>query len=142
MIVTPAATAQRTAALLLLVGCIACRRGDSQPALEIMNRPTAVSLAVGDTVIVRAVVAVTINEAPVTVSWSSDNEAIAQVDRNGHVTAVAPGVARITARIGTAFATTRVTVFAHSTAAPGPRAQRGNAWEHRGGNPVQVTIGH
>lgn len=76
-----------------------------------MNRPASASLSVGDTVTVHAVVAVTTNEAPVTVAWSSDNEPVAHVDGNGHVTARSAGVARVTARIGTAFATTRVRVL-------------------------------
>jgi hypothetical protein len=94
----------------VLIGCIACRRGDAQAALQIMNRPTAVSLGVGDTTTVHAVVTVTANEAPVTVVWSSDNEAVAHVDRNGHVVARGSGVTGINARVGTAFATTRVSV--------------------------------
>jgi hypothetical protein len=55
-------------------------------------------------------VTVTATEAPVTVGWSSDNEAVARVDRNGLVTARSSGITGITARIGTAFATTRVSV--------------------------------
>ncbi|HMI56999.1 MAG TPA: Ig-like domain-containing protein, partial [Gemmatimonadaceae bacterium] len=47
-----------------------------------------------------------------TVSWSSDNDAVARVDRDGHVTARGPGVTGITARVGTAFSTTRVSVTA------------------------------
>lgn len=38
----------------------------------------------------------------VTVSWTSDNQAVATVDQNGNVTAVAAGVANITASDGTA----------------------------------------
>lgn len=106
------ARARCAATLLVLIAGIACRGGKAQAALQIMNRPAAVSLGVGDTVTVLAVVALMPNEAPVTVAWSSDNDAIAQVDRNGHVTARAPGVAGVTARIGTAFATTRVSVMA------------------------------
>ena len=85
------ARAWRRAAWLVLIGCIACRRGDAQAALQVMNRPTAVSLSVGDTVTVHAVVTLTQNEAPVTVSWSSDNDAVARVDRSGHVTARGSG---------------------------------------------------
>ena len=106
------AKAWRRAAWLVLIGCVACRRGDAQAALQVMNRPAAVSLTVGDTTTVHAVVTVTVNEAPVTVSWSSDNDAIARVDRNGHVIARSAGVTGITARVGTAFSTTRVSVTA------------------------------
>jgi hypothetical protein len=94
----------------VLIGCVACRRGDAQAALQIMNRPTAVSLGIGDTTTVHAVVTVTANEAPVTVVWSSDNDAVAHVDGKGHVIARGAGVTGITARVGTAFATTRVSV--------------------------------
>jgi uncharacterized protein YjdB len=52
----------------------------------------------------------------VTVAWSSDNDAIAHVDRYGHVTARAAGVTDVTARVGTAFATTRVSVVPRATA--------------------------
>ena len=103
-------SARRAAPWLVLIACIACHRGDEEAALRVMNRPTAVSLNVGDTTTVHAVVTVTPNEAPVTVVWSSDNDAVAGVDGNGHVSARAPGSAGITARIGTAFATTRVSV--------------------------------
>jgi Bacterial Ig-like domain (group 2) len=100
-----------TTALFVLIGCIACRRGSAQESLQITVRPVSYSLAVGDTVTVRAVVTVSANEAPVTVVWSSDNDAIAHVDRSGHVTARAAGITGISARIGTAVASTRVSVF-------------------------------
>jgi len=104
----------RRAAGLVLIACIACRRGDAQAALQVVNRPTDVSLSVGDTVTVRAIVAATTNESPTTVTWSSDNDAVARVDRNGHVTARGTGVTGITSRVGNAVSTTRVSV----TAAP------------------------
>ena len=44
------------------------------------------------------------------ITWSSDNESIATVDANGNVTAVAVGVANITAKCGDATATCKVTV--------------------------------
>jgi Big-like domain-containing protein len=102
--------ARRTAPWLMLIACIACRHGDAEAALRVINRPTDVSLRVGDTITVHAVVTVVPNEAPVTVVWSSGNDAVARVDSVGHVTARAPGYTGVTARIGTAFATTRVTV--------------------------------
>lgn len=101
----------RTAAVLALVACIACQQANAQESLQITVRPVTVSLAIGDTIRVRAVVVVSAKEAPVTVTWSSDNGAIASVDRKGLVTARAAGVTGITARIGTAFATARVFVF-------------------------------
>jgi uncharacterized protein YjdB len=101
---------RRTAPWLVLIACIACRHGDAEAALRVTNRPTDVSLSVGDTITVHAVVTVAPNETPVTVVWSSGNDAVARVDKFGRVTARAPGFTGITARIGTAFATTRVTV--------------------------------
>ena len=44
------------------------------------------------------------------ITWSSDNESIATVDANGNVTAVAVGVANITAKCGDVAATCKVTV--------------------------------
>lgn len=108
--------------MLLLMECIACRRGSAQESLQITVRPVSYTLAIGDTVTVRAVVTVSANEAPVTVVWSSDNDAIAHVDRSGHVTARAAGVTGISARIGTAVASTRVSVFPGSPRIADPPA--------------------
>ena len=49
-------------------------------------------------------------EATVTVVWTSGNEAVAQVDENGRVTAVAPGTSTITATAGSCTASCTVTV--------------------------------
>ena len=105
------ATRWRTAAVLALIGCIACRRSGAQESLQITVQRRSVELATGDSTTLHAVVTVSSQEAPVTVSWSSDNGAIASVDRSGLVRARGAGVTGITARIGTAFATTRVSVF-------------------------------
>jgi hypothetical protein len=102
--------ARRAAPWLVIIACLACRHVDAEAALRVMNRPTDVSLGVGDTVTVRAVVTLAPNEARVTVVWSSGNDAVARVDRTGLVTARAPGFTGITAHVGTAFATTRVSV--------------------------------
>lgn len=120
---------RRTAAVLALVACIACQRGNAQESLQITVRPVTVSLAIGDTIRVRAVVVVSAKEAPVTVTWSSDNGSIASVDRKGLVTARGPGVTGIIARFGTAFATARVSVFRDAprgddhAVAPPPRVE-------------------
>ncbi len=45
-----------------------------------------------------------------TITWTSDNAAVATVDEDGTVTAVSVGVANITATCGTATATCKVTV--------------------------------
>ena len=52
----------------------------------------------------------TVNPAGTAVTWSSDQEAIATVDANGLVTAVAMGTAIITAKAGDKSATCEVTV--------------------------------
>ncbi|MDQ2766645.1 MAG: Ig-like domain-containing protein, partial [Gemmatimonadota bacterium] len=101
-----------------------------------MNRPAELSLSVGDTATVRAVVAVTVNEAPVTVAWTSDNEAVARVDRNGHVTARGAGVTGITSRVGTAFSTTRVSV----TSAPAHRDEVSVVARNIAPAPARTTI--
>ena len=100
----------RTAAAIVLITCVACRRGRAQEALRISAQPSAVELNVGDTTTLHATVSGASRDAPATAAWSSDNDAIAHVDRTGAVTARAPGVTGITASIGTTFASTRVTV--------------------------------
>lgn len=100
---------------------------------------SAVDLAVGDTTTLQPVVIVSTQEAPTTVSWSSDDEAIARVDNHGLVTARAAGVARITARIGTAFASTRVSV---SPAAKNTLPPTHSSLAPAAGNPVQVSTEH
>lgn len=113
--------AQRVwATLIVLVACVACRRGNAQESLQITMAKQSITLSAGDTATVRAVVTIAAQEAPVTLTWSSDNDAVASVNLAGRVTALSPGVTGITARIGTAFATTRVTVSSSET----PREQR------------------
>jgi hypothetical protein len=93
-----------------LLTCIACRRSGAQQALDITIHRPAIELSAGDTTTVRAVVTAANAKAPSTVEWTSDNNDVARVNAKGLVTALSPGVTGITARIGTAFATTRVTV--------------------------------
>jgi hypothetical protein len=100
----------RTAATIVLITCVACRRGRAQEAVGITAQPAAVELNVGDTTRLHATVSGSSRDVPASVIWSSDNDAIAHVDRTGAVTARAPGVTGITASVGTAFASTRVTV--------------------------------
>jgi hypothetical protein len=103
----------RLAATLALIGSLACHRAKAQQTLQITIRQKSIELAVQDTLTLYAVVIVTPSqEALMSVNWSSDNSAIADVDQKGVVTARAPGVTGITARVGSAFATTRVTVSA------------------------------
>jgi hypothetical protein len=104
------ATRWRTALAVLALGCIACR-GRAQESLQITIRRKTVELAVGDTTTLLAVVTVSAQETPTTVTWTSDNDDIASVNRSGFVRARAAGVTGITARVGTAFATTQLSVF-------------------------------
>ena len=59
--------ARRTAVWLVLISCLACRRSNAQAELDVTIRPAAVSLAVGDTITLKALVAVASGEAPATV---------------------------------------------------------------------------
>lgn len=101
---------RRTAAWLGLIACVACPRGHAQSVSQVTTRPATASLAVGDTITIQALVSTAGGESPATVDWFSDNDVVARVDRNGHVTARSAGITGITARRGTEFATTRVTV--------------------------------
>jgi uncharacterized protein YjdB len=103
------ATRWRAALMVMAVVCVACR-GHSQKSLQITIRRQSVDLWVGDTATLIAVVTVTSQETPTTVVWSSDNGSVASVDRDGFIRARAAGVAQITARMGTAFASARVSV--------------------------------
>ena len=62
------------------------------------------------------------------ITWSSDNESIATVDTDGNVTAVAVGVANITAKCGDVTATCKVTVesLAERPEAPTQMLRKGN----------------
>ena len=53
------------------------------------------------------------NNAPVPVTWSSDNPSVAIVDQNGAVTALSEGIAHISATIRTLSAQCTVTVIQH-----------------------------
>ncbi len=60
------------------------------------------------------------------VIWSSDAENVATVDANGKITAIAPGVATITAKAGLLKATCTITVHKELiNAAPSPDVQNG-----------------
>lgn len=109
--------AQWRAAAIVLVTCVACRRGRAQEPLRITAQPSAVELNVGDTTTLHATVSGSSPNVPSRIVWSSDNDAIAHVDRTGAVTARAPGVTGITASVGATFASTRVTVVRSAPAA-------------------------
>ena len=83
---------------------------------------TDVSLTEGESLTLMATVSPD-NAADKTVSWSSDNTAVATVDGDGKVTAVAGGEATITAKAGEKTATCKVTVTAKSAPEPEPEPQ-------------------
>ncbi len=72
-------------------------------------KPTTASIEVGKTVTLTATVSPE-NAADKTVTWTSNNEQVATVDKDGVVTGVAAGTATITATAGDASATCTVTV--------------------------------
>ena len=109
------ATGGRTAAVLALVSAVACRRVGAQDSPQITAQRSSVELTVGDTTTLRATVSGGSSDARSRLTWSSDNDAIAHVDRSGAVTARAPGVTGITASIGSSFSSTRVTVLRSGT---------------------------
>ncbi len=81
------------------------------PAESVTLSPTTASLKVGETVSLTATV-LPANATDKTVTWTSSNSAVATVDANGKVTAVALGDATITAKCGSVSATCSVTVVA------------------------------
>ncbi|MDE7097202.1 MAG: Ig-like domain-containing protein, partial [Muribaculaceae bacterium] len=80
--------------------------------------PTTVKLVEGRTVTLDATVSPS-NATEQTVTWTSDNEAVATVDQTGKVTAVKAGTAVITAKAGEKTATCTVTVTAKVIAVTG-----------------------
>jgi len=88
---------------------------DSQGNLtSISIAPTTLELAAGETGQLTA----TVDPSGTAVTWSSDKEEVATVDANGLVTAVAAGIATITAKAGDKTATCEVTVTANPAATP------------------------
>ena len=86
---------------------------------EVKLDKVELSLTEGESVTLVATVAP--NDATdKTVSWSSDNTAVATVDDSGKVTAVAGGEATITAKAGEKTATCKVTVTAKVAPQPQP----------------------
>ena len=76
---------------------------------------------------------VTVKPADVEVTWTSDKTAVATVDANGTVHAVAEGEATITATAGDKTATCKVTVTAAAVSTPGVNA---NDPFGKGGDPL------
>ncbi len=89
---------------------IHCTVSINNPATGISVSPSNLSLAAG-TVDTSLTAAVTPADSTDSVVWSSSNTAIAQVDSaTGKVTAIAPGTAVITAKVGSKSATCNVNV--------------------------------
>jgi hypothetical protein len=90
-----------------------CVRGAAQRRLTVTLDSASRSLEVGQTTTARAQVRDQDgNFVGDSAIWRSDNPSIARVDANGKITAAAPGVTGITARVGTSIALTRVSVYA------------------------------
>ncbi len=85
------------------------------PVVTVTLNKTALSLTAGGN---ETLVATVSTGAAVT--WTSSNEAVAKVDANGKVTAIAAGTATITAKVGSVSATCQVTVSAGGTVTPDP----------------------
>lgn len=83
---------------------------DQEVAVEKVNLDKeALELKAGESGVLTATVTPE-NATDKTVTWSSDNEAVATVDANGKVTAVSEGTATVTAKAGEKTATCKVTV--------------------------------
>ena len=95
---------------LFLLG--SCTRGAAQRQVFVTLDSASRSLEIGQTATARAQVRDQAgNAVRDSVTWLSDNPSIARVDAQGKITAAAPGVTGITARVGSSLATTRVSVF-------------------------------
>ena len=84
---------------------------------------TELALTVGDAAVQLKATVAPDNATDKTVTWSIDKPAVATVDKDGKVTAVAAGEATITAKAGDKTATCKVTVKAPAPAStPGVNA--------------------
>lgn len=91
-------------AALLLVGLGSCKKDPA--ATSLVLSPKEVTLKVGETQQLTA----TVKPDKTAVTYSSDNEKVATVDKNGLITAVAVGKATISAKAGTLTRKCAVTV--------------------------------
>ena len=111
-----------TATITAKVGGVSatCTVTVTVPVTGVTLDQTGLSMTVGytvsDPITLTATVAPEDTTEDKTVTWTSDNEAVATVDANGVVTAVASGTANITAKVGGVTATCTVTVT--TTSAP------------------------
>jgi hypothetical protein len=105
---------------LFLLG--SCTRGAAQRQVFVTLDSASRSLEIGQTATARAQVRDQAgNAVRDSVTWLSDNPSIARVDAQGKITAAAPGVTGITARVGSSLATTRVSVFTPAPQTSVPR---------------------
>jgi hypothetical protein len=104
------ATFFRLLPALFLLG--SCGRGAAQRQVIVTLDSASRSLEVGESATARAVVRDRAgNTVRDSVIWMSDNPSIARVDAHGKITAAAPGVTGVTARVGSSLALTRVSVY-------------------------------
>jgi hypothetical protein len=98
------------ATCILLAAVVVCGPIRAQETVQLSIEQTSIVLTIGDTTTVGLHVVGALRNELSKVVWTSDNDAVASVDRSGRVTARSPGITGITARIGNEFATTRVSV--------------------------------
>lgn len=90
----PAMRQPLVAAAMLLIACAGCAELEKEKAPAVVTSGPSHSLAVGRTL---TIVASTVNGADTSYTWATTAPAIASVDAQGVVTAVAPGETTITA---------------------------------------------
>ena len=104
--------ALRYHALLALCAVVGGARGAAQQPATVTLDSLTRSLEVGQSSTVRATVRDAEGHAlQQSVTWLTDNPAIARVDAHGVITATGPGVTGITAQSGSSFASARVSVY-------------------------------
>lgn len=90
-----------TVACLMLLMSTSCSKSEdtAQVGIQQLSLPGTLSLAVANTAQLTATTSPANVTRPYQLTWSSDNEAVATVDQNGKVTAVAAGTANIRAQV-------------------------------------------
>lgn len=96
---------------LVLTQALGCKAKKEEPAITVSLSEKSISLLVGYTQNLSAVVKPTGTTSGTAASWNTDNSSIATVDNNGLVTAAAAGECKVTYSLGTkAEAVCNVTV--------------------------------
>lgn len=105
-------------------------------AIEVAGYTAGTPIPAGGSVKLTAKVKSGDKEVPgMTVTWASDNEAVAKVDKDGNVTTVAEGTANIKATLDKLNSTVAVTVGAAAAAADAAAPAEGGKDKPAGGKP-------